>query len=214
MKSFDKFLSERREDIKLKTAARLMAESGFDVHAFARWYMDEGIYMDSRAMQMFTEGWGDAWKAIGAGAAKGAGLGGVAGGIGGFGLPGAGIGAGVGAVAGGLYGAGKHLWNKFKGGQYNHNKDQALEALNKLKMQIDQIQPNLNSEVKTNFDNLINQVIQALENPSTAPAGQPQKTDQELQAKVDTDVDAAMNPLVAAGGVPNASAPVATPGAT
>jgi hypothetical protein len=112
MNNFNSFILSKHID---RLAEKCVREN-IPIVEFTQWYEEEGQYL--------KEGfWGD----VGSGAAKGAGVGALAGG-----LPG----AGWGAAAGGAYGAGKYLYNKFRGNagvsSVPDAKKQAVDALTKL----------------------------------------------------------------------------------
>jgi hypothetical protein len=187
VRSFSNFLNEYRDNIRLRTAANLIAEQGFDVFRFAKWYLDEGIYLDKNEINLLIEDfWGDTWKSAAKGAGVGAGAGGLVGG-----LPGAAVGGIFGGAAGGLYGAGKGLWNQWQGEKLDVTKDQALKVLEKLKTQTN----NLNPEATKNFNTLIDKLIRALQNPSAIPAESPAVSDEIIKKSIDKGLDDAVGEL-------------------
>ncbi len=112
MNNFNSFILNKHIDHLAEKCVR----ENIPIVEFTQWYEEEGQYL--------KEGfWGD----VGSGAAKGAGVGALAGG-----LPG----AGWGAAAGGLYGAGKSLYNTFRGNAGVSSvvdaKKQAIAAITKL----------------------------------------------------------------------------------
>jgi hypothetical protein len=146
MNNFNSFILNKHID---RLAEKCVKEN-IPIVEFTQWYEEEGQYL--------KEGfWGD----VGSGAAKGAGVGALAGG-----LPG----AGWGAAAGGLYGAGKSLYNTFRGNAGVSSvvdaKKQAIAALTKLS----QLSGTHNLGALTQ---MINNIKGISPKPDATPAGTP-----------------------------------------
>jgi hypothetical protein len=147
--SYFEMLCKREDNLKLEIASELVEEKKLPLEIFTDWYLLNCNLPPEQFNESLGKFWGNVWD----NAKKGAASGGKAGSFAGTGL-----GAGLGGLAGGLYGGGKHLlkkvWDWHKGkSEFERTKEQALDALKKLKNKSSQFA--LDDNFKAMLDSMI-----------------------------------------------------------